>query len=116
MEDRIIILNRNNDAIAKWLDRRYEDRAKAMKAIYQQETGQTSIISFMGTIEHRRQFNSDFQTRLLGARRAALSTSSNTVDGINHQKNPGLNSSLQCFSFPSLYPSFNVNLSTLRGR
>ena len=36
--------------------------------------------------------------------------------GINHQKNPGLNSSLQCVWIPLLYPSLNFNLSTLRGR
>ena len=45
-EDREIMLKRNNDAIAKWLDRQYEDHAKAMKSIDQQ-TGQTSILSFM---------------------------------------------------------------------
>ena len=36
--------------------------------------------------------------------------------GINHQRNPRTKSSLYCTSFPLLYPSFNFNLSTLRGR
>ena len=77
---RAIILSKNNDAIAKWLDRRYEDRARAMKTI-DQRTGQTSIFSFMLPLETRRQNSSTFQTRIQEARRAALPTSSNTVDG-----------------------------------
>ena len=67
LEDPATVLSKNNDVIAKWIDRRYEDLAKAMKATGQQ-TGQTSIISFMRTIEHRRQFNSDYQTRIQEAR------------------------------------------------
>ena len=80
LEDREIILSRNSDAIAKWLDRQFEDRAKPMKAI-NQRTGQTSIISFVRTLGTRRQNNSTFQTRQQEARRAALLTNSNTVDG-----------------------------------
>ena len=34
----------------------------------------------------------------------------------SHRGTPGLNSSLHCVSFPSLYPSYNFNLSTLRRR
>ena len=71
---------KKNDAIGKWLDRRYEDRTRAIKA-RAQRTGQTSIISLVRPIELRRQNNSKFQIRLQDARRAALPTRSNTVDG-----------------------------------
>ena len=81
LADRQIVLSKNKGAIAKWLDRQFEDRAKAMKTI-NQRTGQTSIFSFMLPLETRRQNNSTFQTRLQEARRAALLTSSNTVDDV----------------------------------
>ena len=79
MEELEIILSRNNDAIAEWIDRRYEDLAQAMKAI-DQRTGQMSILRFMRSADDRRQYSDTFQTRLQEARRAALPTSSNTVD------------------------------------
>ena len=85
--DRAIILSRNNDAIAKWLDRRYEDRAKAMKTL-SKRTGQMSMFSFLLPLETRRQNNRIFQTRLQEARRAALPTSSNTVDGDQSSEEP----------------------------
>ena len=70
-----------------WLDCRYDARAKAMTAI-SQRTGQTSIISFMISIELRRQNNRNCQSRLQNARRAALPTSSNTVDGDRSSEEP----------------------------
>ena len=85
--DREIILSRNNDAIAKWLDRRYEDRAKAMKTS-NQRTGQTSMFSFLLPLETRRQNNSTFQTLLQEARQAAVPTSSITVDGYQSSEEP----------------------------
>ena len=80
LKDREIILSRNNDAIAKWLDRRYEARAKIMKAL-KRNTGQTSMLRYLIPAENRRQNNQAFQTRIQDTRRASLHTSSNTVDG-----------------------------------
>ena len=108
LEERAIILSRNNDAIAKWLDRRYEDRAKSMKAI-DQRTGQTSILRFTRSANNR-QYNYAFQTCQQEARRAALPTSSNTVDGDqSSEEPPGLNSREIRFIFPLLHPSFTYN-------
>ena len=89
LADREIILSRNsNGPIAKWLDSRNEDRAKITKTL-KQRTGQTSMFSFLLPVETRRQSNSAFQTRLLQeARRAALPTSSNTVDGDQSSEEP----------------------------
>ena len=87
LEDRVIILSKINDTLAKWLDIRHADRAKTMKAIAQR-TGQTSIISFPRPIEFRRQGSSTFQTRLQDSRPAALPTSSNTVDGDRPSEEP----------------------------
>ena len=70
-----------------WLDHRYDDRAETMKAIAQR-TVQSSIISFTRPIEFRRQNNCKFQTCLQNARRAALPTSSNTVDGDRLSEEP----------------------------
>ena len=82
-----IILSRKNNTIAKWLDRRYKDRAQEMKAI-DQRTGQTSILRFMRSVDTRRQYNSTFQTRWQEARQAALPTNSNTVDGDQSSEEP----------------------------
>ena len=49
LEERPIILSKNNDAIAKWIDCRYKDRAKAMKAIARR-TGQLTILRSMKPI------------------------------------------------------------------
>ena len=84
---RAIILSKNNDAIAKWLDRRYDDRAKFIET-FKRNTGKQSIFSFLIPAETRRQNNSAFQTRLQEARRANLPTSSNTVDGDQSQEEP----------------------------
>ena len=75
LKERPIILTKNNDAIAKWLGCRYDDRAEAVKAMAQQ-AGQLSIISFMRLIKNRRQHDSNFQTRLQDATRAAFPTTS----------------------------------------
>ena len=80
LEARELILKKNNDAIAKWLDRRYEARAKIMKAL-KRNTGQTSMLRYLILAENRRQNNQAFQTRIQDTRRASLHTSSNTVDG-----------------------------------
>ena len=80
LEARELILKKNNDAIAKWLDRRYEARAKIMKAL-KRNTGQTSMLRYLIPAENRRQNNQAFQTRIQDTRRASLHTSSNTVDG-----------------------------------
>ena len=82
-----IVLSKNNDAIAKWLDRRYDDRAKFIET-FKRNTGKQSIFSFLIPAETRRQNNSAFQTRLQEARRANLPTSSNTVDGDQSQEEP----------------------------
>ena len=75
-----IILNKNNDAIAKWLNCQYEGCAKIMKTL-KRKTGQQSIFSFLIPAETRRQNNSAFQTCLQEVRRANLPTSSNRIDG-----------------------------------
>ena len=87
LKDREIILSRNNDAIAKWLDRRYEDRAKLIETL-KRKTGQTSMLSLLLPVETRRQNNSSFQTRLQKVRRANLPTSSNMVDGNQSSEEP----------------------------
>ena len=51
-------------------------------------TGQLSIIRFMRPIDNRRQRKRNFQTRVQDARRAALPTSSNTVDGDRSSDEP----------------------------
>ena len=79
LEARELILKKINDTIAKWLDCRYEDHAKLMKAL-KRNTGQTSMLCYLPA-ENRRQNNQAFQTRIQGARQANLPTSSNTVDG-----------------------------------
>ena len=79
LEERAIILSRNNDAISKRLDRRYKDRAKEMKAIDQQ-TGQTSILRFMRSEDDRRQNNSTLGKQLFLKAQIRLM-------GINHQRN-----------------------------
>ena len=43
---RELILRKTNNAIAKWLDRRSEDRAKIMKTL-KRDTGQLSIFSYL---------------------------------------------------------------------
>ena len=87
LADRQIVLSKNKGAIAKWLDRQFEDRAKAMKTI-NQRTGQTSIFSFLLPLETKRQNNSTFQTLLQEARQAAVPTSSITVDGYQSLEEP----------------------------
>ena len=51
-------------------------------------TDQLSIIRFMKPVENRRQHNSNFQTRRQDATRAALPTSSNTVNGDQSSEGP----------------------------
>ena len=75
------------DAIAKWFDRRYEDHAKIMKTL-KQRTGQTLMFSFLLPVDTSRQYNSSFQTRLQEVRWAALTTSSNMVDGDQSSEEP----------------------------
>ena len=60
LKDREIILSKNNDAIAKWLDRRYEDRTKMMKTL-KQRTGQMSLLSFWLPAATRRQNKACFK-------------------------------------------------------
>ena len=68
-----------------------------------QRTGRTSIISFMRSIETRRQYNSTFQTRQQEARRAALAANLNTVGGgRSSEEPPDLIRDDNAFSFPSL--------------
>ena len=78
---------KNNDAIAKWLDRRYEARAKIMKAL-KRNTGQTSMLLYLIPAENRRQNNQALQTRIQDTRRANLPTNSNTVDWDQSSKEP----------------------------
>ena len=87
LEPREQILKKNNDAIAKWLDRRYTDRAKQLKSI-NNKSGQTSLLSYFIPAEIRREHNQAFQTRIQEARRASLPTSSNTVDGDQSSEEP----------------------------
>ena len=58
-----------------------------MKAIARWN-GQLSKLHFERPIEIRRQYNSNFQTRLQYARSAALHTSSSTVDGDRSSEEP----------------------------
>ena len=81
------ILSKTNDAIAKWLDRQYEDCSKIMKTL-KRKTGQQSIFSFLIPAETRRQNNSAFQTCLQEARSANIPTSSDTVDGDQSSEEP----------------------------
>ena len=53
LADRELFLRKTNDAIAKWLDRRYEDLAKNMKTL-KRNTGQMSIFHFFLPAENRR--------------------------------------------------------------
>ncbi len=87
LEPREQILKKNNDAIAKWLDRRYADRAKQLKSITS-KLGQTSLLRYFIPAETRREHNQAFQTRIQEARRASLPTSSNTVDGDQSSEDP----------------------------
>ena len=82
-----LILRKTNDAIAKWLDRQYEDHEKLMKTL-KRTTGQLSIFSYLIPAENRRQNNQAFQTRIQDTRRANLPTSSNTVDGDQSSEEP----------------------------
>ena len=84
---RELILRKTNDAIAKWLDRRSEDRAKIMKTL-QRDTGQLSRFSYLIPAENRKQNTQAFQNRLQDARRAILPTGSNTVDGDQSLEEP----------------------------
>ena len=86
LEPRERILKKNN-AIAKWLDRQYADCAKMMKAL-KRNTGQMTMLRFLIPAENRRENNQAFQTRIQEARRASLSTSSNTVDGDQSAEEP----------------------------
>ena len=87
LNDCEIILSRNNDAIAKWLDRRYEDREQMLET-FKRKTGQMSMFSFLLPVKTRRQYNSAFQNRLQKVRRANLPTSSNMVDGDQSSEEP----------------------------
>ena len=82
-----LLLRKTNDAIAKWLDRRSEDRAKLMKTL-KRTTVQMSIFGFLIPAENRREHNQAFQTHIQEARRASLPTSSNTVDGDQSSEEP----------------------------
>ena len=75
---------------------------KETKAIDQQ-TGQTSIIRFMRSADTRRQNNITFQNRQQDSRRAALPTSSNTVDvDQSPEEPPDKIRDAYAFSFPML--------------
>ena len=87
LEPRDFFLKKNNNVIAKWLDRRYADRAKQLKSI-NNKSGQTSLLSYFIPAEIRREHNQAFQTRIQEARRASLPTSSNTVDGDQSSEDP----------------------------
>ena len=87
LEPRERILKRNNDAIAKWLDRRHANHAKLMKSL-KRNTGQMSMLRYLIPAENRRENNQAFQTRIQDARRARLPTSSNTVDGDQPSEEP----------------------------
>ena len=87
LEARELILRKTKNAIAKWLDRRYEYYAKLMKTL-KQNTGQMSIFRFLLPAENRRQHNQAFQTRIQEAIQANLPTSSNMVDGDQSLEEP----------------------------
>ena len=87
LEPRERILKRNNDAIAKWLDRRYADCAKLMKS-FKRNTGQMSMLRYLIPAENGQENNQAFQTCIQEARRARLPTSSNMVDGDQLSEEP----------------------------
>ena len=105
LEPRERILKKNNDAIAKWLDRRHSDHAKMMKAL-KRNTGQTTMLWFL--IPEELDENTTKPSKHVYKRRdkPAFLQAQILLMGINHQSNPWTNLSTHCITYPLLYPSF----------